>query len=503
MLLEALTKSVSEAGSGPRMAIVSDEASLTYEDLLSRTEALAQRVRGAGIGPGHVILAYLENEPAFLVALLASARVGAAFAPLDIGLTDAEVDAIVRLTGSDVVLCDAAASARCGRFSKNRIAINAAGEVTDLWISGVPAPSLDPQIALMQFSSGTTGACKGVLLGHEAVFYRSHYLMRSLGLTSADRTLCTLPLSHTHGAECLALPTLMAGGTLFLKSPKFAFPLYILEEIAKHGITFFSSIPQFYDFAVKMELRESPDIRSLRLPFCGSAALAKTTAESFFAKYGVHIQQGYGLAELSVICLNRHDGERIVYDSIGRPIEGIEWQLASGETEGELIVRSKAMFSGYINDEDATREKLREGWLHTGDVVSVDADGLFRVIGRKEDFIKVNGFKVYAAEVETAIIGLDWIQECAVLAEKDSLGTERIVAHVVPKEGGAPAGGLEAALIQALRSVLSDYKLPKRCVVWPELPKSQLGKINKAKLRTGPSTTDVATERTEKCESHR
>src|SRR5262249_55804291 len=153
-----------------------------------------------------------------------------------------------------------------------------------------------------------------------------------------------------------------------------------------------------YDFAVKLALGNAPDLSSLRLPFCGSAALARTTAEAFHAKYGVHIRQGYGLVELSVICTNMHDGERIAYDSVGKPIEGIEWRIdpdGHDSNEGELLVRSKAMFAGYIHDEAATRDKLADGWLHTGDLVSVDDTGMFRIIGRKDDFIKVNGFKVY------------------------------------------------------------------------------------------------------------
>jgi acyl-CoA synthetase (AMP-forming)/AMP-acid ligase II len=482
MLWDAIARSIEHADCGRRHAVVSDEATLTYDELIANVEALATGFEGAGIGAGHVVLAYLENVPAFLVALLAASKVGATFAPLEVGLTDAEVAGILGLVRSDLVVCDPSGLARCERFSKNIVCVTPAGVLVEVRAARLPAPPLDGRTGCMQFSSGTTGTSKGVLLGHEAFFYRSHYLMRSLGLRESDRTLCALPLSHTHGAECLALPTLLACGTLFLKSPRFAFPLYILEEIAKHRITFFSAIPQFYDFAVKIELAQAPDIGSLRLPFCGSAALARTTAESFFAKYGLHIRQGYGLAELSVICMNHHEGERIVYDSVGKPIEGIEWRLLGGESEGELVVRSKAMFSGYIDDEEATREKLKDGWLHTGDIVSVDGDGMFRIVGRKEDFIKVNGFKVYAAEVETAIIGLDWIKECAVVAEKDALGTERIVAHIVPTDWTRSPEAMETTLIQHLRTVVSEYKLPRRCVAWTELPKSPLGKILKAKI---------------------
>jgi acyl-coenzyme A synthetase/AMP-(fatty) acid ligase len=488
MLWESISNSVVDRGGAAHPAIVSDEAELTYGELLAGSDALADALREIGVGPGHVVLANLDNVPAFLVAVLASARLGAAFAPIDIGATDAEVEGIVRLTGSNLVVAGSGDQPRLPDHFDNIVRVDAAGAVTDVKAAGLAPPSVDATIGCLQFSSGTTGLSKGVLVGHEAFFYRAHYYMRLLGLGPVDRTLCTVPLSHPHGSETLALPTLMGGGTLFLKSPKYAFPLYILEEIAQHRITFFSSIPAFYDAAVKISLTQPPDLGALRLPLCGSAPLARATAEEFDARYGVRIQHVYGLAELHAICMNRHDGERIVVESVGKPVEGIEWRILGGkeETEGELIVRSKAMFSGYLNNEEATREKLKDGWLHTGDIVSVDDDGLFHIVGRKEDFIKVNGFKVYATEVEKAIIGLAWVKECAVLAEKDALGTERIVAHIVPTDPESSPEGMEALLIKELRSVISEYKLPKRCVVWPALPKSPLGKILKSKIVAHP-----------------
>jgi long-chain acyl-CoA synthetase len=187
--------------------------------------------------------------------------------------------------------------------------------------------------------------------------------------------------------------------------------------------------------------------------------------------------------------MNRHDGDRMSYDSVGKPVEGVEWRIAgrpgqgtAAESEGELVVRSKAMFSGYLNNQEATLAKLKDGWLHTGDIVSVDRDGLFHIVGRKDDFIKVNGFKVYATEVEKAIIGLAWVKECAVLADKDAVGSERIVAHIVPADTAGAPEDMEALLVKELRGVLSEYKLPKRCVVWPALPKSPMGKILKSKI---------------------
>ena len=484
---DALARSVAASQDRGRPAIVADDATVSYLELIANATLLGDTLGDAGVGPGHVVLGYLDNVPAFLVALLAAAKLGAAFAPLDVGVTDAEALAILALARTDLVVCEPATAERCARWSRNVVEVTPRGEPASARDLIVAAPSVDPSIGCMQFSSGTTAASKGILLGHEALFYRSHYLGRALGLGVADRTLCTLPLSHTHGAECLALPTLLTGGTLFLKSPKFAYPLYILEEIERQRITFFSSIPQFYDFAVKLALDKPPDLSSLRLPFCGSAALARTTAEAFFRNYGVHIRQGYGLVELSVICTNMHDGDAIAYDSVGKPIEGIEWRLdGDDDSSGELLARSKAMFAGYINDERASRDKLADGWLHTGDVVTVDHRGMFRIVGRKDDFIKVNGFKVYASEVETAIIGLDWIAECAIVGERDALGGESIVAHVVPRDPDHEPGALHRELVRYLRTVISDYKVPKRSVVWRELPKNPLGKIVKSKIRSSP-----------------
>lgn len=214
MLWDFLSRSVLASARGQRAAVVTDDATVTYAGLLERAEALSTRLSDAGVGAGHVVLAYLENGPAFLVALLATARSGAAFAPLDVGMTDAEVGSIVSLTGSDLVVCDAHGGERCARFSANRVCLDASGAVVDGHLTRPAAPSLAPSVGCIQFSSGTTAASKGILLSHEAFFYRSHFLMRALGLNEADRTLCTLPLSHTHGAECLALPTLFAGDAL-------------------------------------------------------------------------------------------------------------------------------------------------------------------------------------------------------------------------------------------------------------------------------------------------
>lgn len=482
MLWRELTDSVSRGGHDERVAVVADGAQLTYAALLHRSDRLADALAELGVGPGCVVLACLDNQPAFLVTLLATARLQATFAPIDLGSTDQEARPIVQLTGAQLIVCAPDDVKRCQAWVPCVVTVNAEGEAQAAMVETSPAASLDGTAGCIQFSSGTTGTSKAIVLGHDAFHYRSAFLADALELGSRDRTLCTLPLSHTHGAECLALPTLLSGGTLHLLSPQFAFPLYVLQELSARGITFFSTIPNFYDFAVKLQESERPDLSALRLPFCGSAALSRATAEAFYERYGVQIRQGYGLAELSVICVNFQPPEELAYDSVGKPLPGIDWKLDPPGDEGELWVRSRAQFSGYLHDAEATADRLHAGWLRTGDVVSVDEQGLFRIVGRKEDFIKVRGFKVYASEVETAAVGVPWVRECAVLCDRDEQGAESIVAHVVVGEGGPPRERLASALAQALRPVLSEHKLPRRCVAWESLPKSAMGKVLKSRI---------------------
>ena len=260
MIWHSIWKCVADHAIAFKPAIVSEDAELTYGELLASADLMARALKRIGVGPGHVVLTHLDNVPAFLVAVLACAQLGAAFAPIDVGATDSEVESIVALTGSNLVVTGGGDQGRIQDRFDNVVRVDAAGAVTDVTVTGLRPKSVEDSIGCLQFSSGTTGLSKAVLIGHEALFYRTQYYVRLLGLTAADRTLCVMPLSHPHGSETLALPTLMAGGTLFLKSPKYAFPLYILEEVAQHRITFFSSIPAFYDAAVKLSLTHPPDL---------------------------------------------------------------------------------------------------------------------------------------------------------------------------------------------------------------------------------------------------
>lgn len=479
----------SVAGQFPdQTAVHWEDTQLSYRALLREAELLSQSLAAAGAGPGCAIAAVLGNHASFLVALLAVARLKAVFVPIDPSLKEAEIERIRDELEFHLAIGSPTTAERLPKISPRSMIVRNNGEVASVQAGSPPPPALDPKIGLIQFTSGSTGRPKGILLGHEAILHRALDLARSLGLQPHDRTLCSIPLSHSHGIECLALTTILTGGTLFLKPPEISFPLNVLKAIELHRITFFSTIPSFYDLALELVPETGCDLSSLRLPFCGSAALGKETAERFFDRFGVHIKQGYGLVEIGVICLNLHEEKPIVYNSVGKPIFGMEWRIeGSAPDQGELVVRSKGLFEGYFNADEETRSRLKGGELYTNDLVSIDSRGLIYIVGRKNEFINVAGKKVFPQEIEAKLMQYEFIRECAVIGERDSLTGEAPVAYLVPRAGLTEAEQQlqEERIVQGLQSILSSYKVPRNFIWKSDLPKSPLGKILRAKLRSG------------------
>ena len=277
MLWESISNSVVDQGLSTHPAIVSDEAELTYEQLLAGSEALADALREIGAGPGHVVLTNLDNVPAFLVAILASARLGAAFAPIDIGATDAEVEGIVALTGSNLVVAGSGDQPRFPDHFDNIVRVDAAGAVTDVQSARLAPPSVDATIGCLQFSSGTTGLSKGMLIGHEALCYRTQYYMRLLGLDA----------SRSHALRRAVEPRPRIGNP---RAANAAGGRDAVPEVAEVRVpalhpggdrrsTASRSSARFPILRRRGEAlrRQAPDLRSLRLASCGSAALARST----------------------------------------------------------------------------------------------------------------------------------------------------------------------------------------------------------------------------------
>lgn len=455
---------------------------VSYAALERRARALAESLTAAGIGRGAVLLAYIGDRPELLTVLLACSRVRATLAVLEPRSTAHELASVLERVDSDhpvvtvAELADAVPAA-----CRSRIVLD--GEAVDT-SALAPAPPASPELrdaALVQFTSGSTGRPKGIVIGHAALVHRPRNFVRTTALGPDDRTLCTLPLSHSHGTDCLALPSLLSGGRLILQSPTAAAPNTVFRLIEEHRVSLFSSVPGFYDVAAKLIPGGRHDLASWRLALCGSAPLAPGTSREFRRRFGVTILQGYGLAEVGGICLNLAAAERENYGSIGRPIHGVACRIAD---DGELAVRSPALCSGYLGEPEAWSRVFVGGELFSGDLVEQDADGYLTLVGRKSSFVSVGGQKVYPAEIEQELMELEFVREAAVTGAADPLAGQCVVAHVALLEPAAPdeERRLEARMRAALAERLSDFKRPRRYVFHADLPKSPLGKILRERL---------------------
>ena len=461
---------------GHRIALTQGTQNQTYEELREKSLQLADELKKFHIGEGSLIACYTGNNTAFVVTFLATSSLGAVFLPLDQNEKDSEIEKILINFEQNYHLVTTGSTKKLHFETSSKILLDTAGLTLKNELYPRAAYPYLRSIGMIQFSSGSTGTPKGILLSHEAIYYRAYNLGKSLGLNEYDKTLCSIPLSHSHGIDCLVLPTLLYGGQLYLYPPELAAPTSILKFIENEAITFFSSVPSFYEISLKLIKNQHYDLSSLRLPFCGSAALSQATAENFFAKFGVSIKQGYGLAEIGVICLNMHtDGDDFAYSSIGRPIEGISHYLV----DNELVVTSKAMYSGYLQE-----RKPAETQLYTGDLVQLDSKERFYIIGRKKDFINVSGQKVFPLEVEALIKKNDQIKDCVVTGENVPILGEQVVVYIELLEDQIDFKKIVLEIKTYLAQVISFYKIPKIFYHYQKFPRSPLGKILKVRLRS-------------------
>jgi acyl-CoA synthetase (AMP-forming)/AMP-acid ligase II len=487
---------------GERVACRSAASTLTYAQLSARVDALAEALLQTPVGTR--IGLRLENDPAYLVAVLACLNAGRTLvlidvywrsdelqharreAPIDLLLTGPETperaSAYALLGAPEWLLCaEGQLSAQVGRSKVDAHAETCASKSPGP-PSRLPAGAAEPaersvpattlrDAALVLWSSGTTGLPKPIPITLAALSARAACQRANLAHGASDVTLCILPLSHCHGIECLSLPTLAAGGELVLHDPLRADAARVLRLIAEHQVTFFSALPRFWAELAELDFDRSL-LASLRWPICGSAALPAELSRRLHERFGLCIAQGYGLTEIGVIALDRERGGAPQHGSVGRVFEGIEWRLAdlAADGSGELCVRSP----GCTRLDD-------DGWLHTRDLVRVSDAGQLTIVGRLAHFLNLNGAKANPAEIEAAIADLAWVAECAVRAVVGSDGIERVGAWVAP----LPPAGL-AHPAEAVRAAVAErlalFKVPSHVQFLERLPRSSIGKLEYARL---------------------
>ncbi|MEO6200605.1 MAG: long-chain-fatty-acid--CoA ligase [Cryobacterium sp.] len=352
-----------------------------------------------------------------------------------------------------------------------------------------PRPLAD-DVAVLQYTSGTTGSPKGAILTH--LNLRTNALQGEAwvpGLAKGDEVVyAVLPMFHAYGLT-LCLTFAMSTGARLVLFPKFDEGL-VLDAARRTPPTFLPAVPPIYDRLVTAAATRKVSLRSIRFSISGAMSLPVATVERWEAATGGLLVEGYGMTETSPVALGNPVGPSRRPGTVGVPFPSTEIRVIDPDDpsvergfdeEGELLIRGPQVFSGYWNRPEETAETLLPGgWLRTGDIVSVSPDGFVTIVDRIKELIITGGFNVAPSEVEAALLSHPDVDDAAVVGLPSPNGGEDVVAAVVLAAGAVL--GVEA-LRDHCRTRLSAYKVPKRVVAVDDLPRSLLGKVLRRAVR--------------------
>ena len=482
-----------------RIALSFEGRDWSYGELQDRVERLAAVLASGGVGPGERVAWLGFNDPLLLVALFAAARLGAIFVPLNFRLTRQELETIIGDAGVHTLIVDDAhrATIEAARATLPCRCYLQPGAVPDAgWDAAEPAsPPPIPaaaaarpdQAAAIMYTSGTTGRPKGVVLTHANLWANNLNWMLAVDYAANDVVLNCAPLFHVVGLCVTVLPTLLAGGQVVLQR---AFdPAQYLAAIAWHRVTISFAVPAMLLAASQHETFERSDLSSLRLMICGGAPVPEPLLGLFNGR-GIPMSQGFGMTEsASAVTFLEAELALARLGSCGKATLLSEIRLIDGEgrvitqpgARGEICMRGDNLTPGYWNQPQATREALdAEGWLRSGDIGWLDADGFLYVCDRLKDMIISGGENIYPAEIENLLYAHPSIAEVSVVGAADPRWGERVVAFVVLRPGQT----LDLEQLQAFAGErLARYKLPRELRLLDALPRNSNGKVLKTDLR--------------------
>ncbi len=470
---------------GERTALVAGERRWTYRELDEAVSALAGGFAGLGLSAGDRLGLHLPNWPEFALAYYAAQKCGLIPLSLNVTYKADEIEYIVSdAAPAAVVTADPVAGnlPTGDRMPSVRHLLNAKDLAS---LRGAPRRALEldrEATAAILYTSATTGRPKGVMLTHANVVSNAYATVHHLRMTADDRGLCALPMFHCFGQNAIMNSLVTAGGTMVMHE-RFV-PDAFVDAIAAHRITLFYAVPTMYILFLASE--RPLDFRSVRLYFSAAAILPTDVERRWYERFGLWIQQGYGLTETSPFASYNHD-VAFKPGSVGTPIENVEMKIVDADDRelpdgdrGEIVIKGPNVMKGYFANAAATADATRDGWFHSGDIGYRDPDGYFFIVDRVKDMINVSGFKVFPREVEEVLFRHAAVKEAAVVGMPDPVRGESVKAFVVLTEGGRATG---EELQGLCRAALADYKVPGRIEFVPALPKNPTGKILKKELR--------------------
>ncbi|MDC3413740.1 fatty acid--CoA ligase family protein [Aquibacillus sp. 3ASR75-11] len=490
-----------------KVAYVFHNAETTYQELEGAVTKFASSLKKLGYEKGDHLALVTGNSPHFIIGLYGAIRIGVTVIPInpiytpdEIGyiLKDGDVKGVITmdlfvksfegfvdtipsiehyiivetgandLTGSSISdkMQSFSQLVQDGELEKDRLQLN------------------DHDVAVILYTSGTTGKPKGAMLTNKNLYSNAKDTADYLNINEGDRVIAALPMFHVFCLTVSLNAPLMNGGTILIVS-KFS-PQAVFEIARKQQATVFAGVPTMYNYLLQTPGEHVKDLETIRLCISGGAAMPVALLEKFEQKFNVTVSEGYGLSEASpVTCFNPLDRPRKP-GSIGTSIMNVEnkvvdelgEELPVGEV-GELVVKGPNVMTGYYKMPEETAVTLKNGWLYTGDMARMDDDGYFYIVDRKKDMILVGGYNVYPREVEEVLYSHPDISEVAVVGLPDADTGEAVAGYIVTKNNALTEQDLKAFCQERL----AKYKVPQKIEFLEELPKNTTGKILRRNLR--------------------
>ncbi len=472
-------------------AVKLDDSVLTYAQLDDMSARVAAMLKSKGIGAGDRVGIMLPNVPYFPMVYYGVLRIGAAVVPMNVLLKERETGFYLKDSGAKAIFAwhDFLDAAAHGAAEAGTEVISVApAEMAQMIGSYEPDAEVvsreDDDLAVILYTSGTTGTPKGAELTHGNLGSNIATVLSMFDIGTEDTVLGALPLFHSFGQTCSMNACIKGGGCLTLL-PRFE-PGKALEMFSRDKVTVFMGVPTMYSALLHDPAAAAADVSTLRMCVSGGASLPGELMRAFEEQFGCPILEGYGLSETSPVASFNQPGMERKVGSIGTPVDGVEMKIVGEDGEelpqgeaGEIAIKGPNVMKGYWNRPDATAEVMRGDWFLSGDVGKKDEDGYYFIVDRIKDLIIRGGYNVYPREIEEVLYEHPAIREAAVVGyAHDELGEE--VGAAVSLKDGADASAEE---IQAfIKEQVAAYKYPRRLWIVDDLPKGPTGKILKREI---------------------
>lgn len=479
-------------------ALIHEDRVYSYGELMKPIDSCGLALKRLGVGPGDRVALMMNNRPEFVVAYQATVKIGAVIVPINTFLKETELAHQLDDVGAKVFIGNDWAASSIGLIKDDletveEIILTGVEGYTDFseFIGSESGPlemydADDADVAVIKYTAGTTGKPKGAMQTHGGTY---SFLRDTTGIRTMEADQCVLlfvPLFHGFGDHCCMNPVFMCGASFVVMDP--FQPDEILRAIQEYKCRYFGCTPSMLYGLMHHPDADKYDLSSLDQVLTGGGPVTLDVANGFEKKFGVKVLQGYGLAEGTAGYTYTRTDMPFKEGSCGIPLPGVELKIVDengaevpiGQT-GEIVGKSSYNMKGYWNKPAETKETIKDGWLHTGDIGRFDDEGYLYIIDRKKDMIIMSGENIYPIEIEDAILEHPAVAQAAVIGAPDARRGEVPCAVVILHAGENPT---EEELIEFCKSKIASFKVPRMVKFRDSMPLSAQFKILKRELRS-------------------